>query len=188
MKTSTKRILSIFIAGVLFMGTLVVYGNLIQPELQRALAKRSEVHSKSTVFRNQREAAARVQELIAQLRGVQDVQQTVTLMVPLRPEVPQALAQMQAVARVSGAQIRSFAVKTNPFEASAEPLVKRLGVLETTLSASGTYEALKGFVRGVETNARLMNIREIKFTPETTVTGLGNSFVASIVAEAYYQE
>lgn len=187
MRASTKRILSIAMAGLLFIGTLVVYANLIEPEISAVGKIRAEVFSKEKAFKEQKQAVSKVQSLVAQLRGAAEVQETVNLALPADPNVTQILGQTHAIARSSQVDLTTFAIRPLPFQADEKSLVRRVGVLEVSLAVNGTYEAIKSFTRALETNIRISNVKTIKVAPVAAALGR-NSLNASLVMEVFYQE
>ena len=183
MKSSTKRILSIFLSGILFIGTLIVYSNFIRPAAGEVGGKRSVLFSKVTTFESQKEAVGKVQELISRLQGAARLEETVSLLLPTHPGVTQVLAQLRAITESSGVGLQSFSISPLPLETSKSPLVRRLGSLELGLSVQGGYENVKRFVQALETNVRVFNVKSLQIAP--TQEG---GFLAQISVEVYYQE
>jgi len=188
MKSSTKRILSIFLSGALFIATLVVYSNLIRPVAQEVGEKRSVLYSKVTVFESQRDAVSRVQDLITRLKGAAKLEQTVSLLLPSKPGVTEALSQIRAITDASGVVLQSFSISPKAFESSRSPLVRRLGSFTLGLSVEGGYENIKRFLQALETNVRVFNVQGFQVGPTREArSGFGN-FLSQITVEVYYQE
>ncbi|MEK7086673.1 MAG: hypothetical protein AAB935_00245 [Patescibacteria group bacterium] len=186
MKPSTKRVLSIGLSGLFLIAVLIVYGNFIRPELVRIDKKRAAVLSKEALFNNQKTAVLGVQKLISQFQSVSRLQETVSLAMPLDENVTQALNQLQAIGKNSQASVVSFAINPLSFEPTREPLVKRLGVLETDLVLQGSYESLKSFLKYLETNVRVANVKNFRIGPGSSQSQDFYSLV--LKAEMYYQE
>lgn len=187
MKASTKRVLSIGLAFLFFIALLIVYGNFIRPELVKIGEKRAGVISKEILFNNQKAAVEGVQKLISQFQSTAQLQETVSLAVPREENVTQALNQLQAMAKNSQTGIVSFTVSPLPFEPTRQPLIKRLGVLELNLAVQGSYEALKSFLRYLETNVRVANIDNFRIAPANARESQ-DFYVLTLKAELYYQE
>ncbi len=183
MRTSTKRILSILLATLFLIGFIVVITSLIKPEFEDVMEKRSEVFSKNQMFKAQGQAVDEIDQLIQQIGDFNKLQGTVSLAVPLEPQVPGVLNQLDAIARTSGATFSSFESEPRAFESSDSPLVKRLGVLGLNLSVSGEYQDMKDFLRFLETNVRVFNVKKYTITG-----GLAGSCEMNIEADTYYQE
>ncbi len=187
MKSSTKRILSIGLSALFFIAIIIIYGNLIRPELDKINKKRSVVVSKENLFNNQKTAVEEVQKLINEFQSSAQIEETVSLAMPREENVTQILNQMQAIARNSQANVISFSIGGLAFEPSKQPLAKRLGTLELDISIQGNYEAIKGFSGLLETNVRLVNIQDFRIAPVSSAKP-GEFYLLTIKAELYYQE
>lgn len=189
MKTSTKRILSIGLAGFFFLGILLVYGSFIRPEMTEVNKKRALAISKETLFNNQRAAVEQVQDLISQFQSIAKLQETVSLALPLEENVTQALNQLQSIARLSRVTVRSFSIRPLAFEKSKQPLVKRLGALELDVSIEGSYEGIKSFLRSLETNVRVANAKTFHLVPLAGgELGPSDGYNITLTVEIFYQE
>jgi len=184
MKTSTKRILSIALAGLFFVGIFVVYSGLIRPELSRIGEERALLASKETLFSNEQSAVTQVERLLGEFQNLADFQNAVSLALPPKANVTDALSQVQAIAGLSGVSVSSFSVRPLAFVASKQPLVKRLGSLAIDLAVFGSYENLKEFIRSLERNVRVANATNWRLSPQPTGTGIN----LALSVEIYYQE
>ncbi len=187
MKASTKRILSMGFAALFFIAVLVVYSNFIRPELVKIEKQRALVISKETLFLNQQTAVEQVQKLINQFQGIAQLQEVVSLAMPREENVTAILNQLQAIAKNAQVTVVSFSVSPLPFEPTKQPLAKRLGTLELNLILQGPYDAIKNFLRFLETNVRVVNIENFRISPASS-SGSSDSYILTIKAEAYYQE
>lgn len=184
MRPSTKRILSIGVAFFLVVGALIVYQNLIRPEGEIVSAKRGLADSKSALFESQQEAVSQVQSLISQFQNIRNLQEAVSLAMPDRPDTTKALSQIEAIARSSGVVILSLDFKDLGGRPSPQPLVKRLGMIEIKIGAVGSYQGLKNFLRSMETNVRVANIKDLNIR-----AGTGKDvYNLSQTVEVYYQQ
>lgn len=195
MRLSTKRILAIGAAFIFFIGALLVYFNLVQTEAAAVNELRAKVFARSNLLAAQKEVVGQVQNLIAQFQNVARVRDTVSLAVPEGVESVQALRQIEAIARVSGVALTSLdfkaALATVPGKRAAVQttgagsLLKKLGVLNITVSAAGPYDALKLFLSQLETTIRIANVTEFKYAPLTTREGEDR---LTVEVEMYYQQ
>lgn len=191
MRASTKRILSIAISAILFIATLVVYSNLIRPEMSRVADKRDAVFSRAQVLESQTLAVSKVQGLASELQRTEELQNTVSLILPMDPEVTNVLNQLRAISISSRAQITSFSATHSPFQESGRSLVRRLGVLGVDVVVEGSYESVKGFLKALETNARVFNIESYSIGPMLLGSGsdaIDDFYSMSVTVEVYYQE
>jgi Tfp pilus assembly protein PilO len=185
MKTSTKRILSIALSGLFFVGIIVVYSGLIRPELAKINEKRALLISKETLFNNEQSAVNQVEKLLGEFQNLTDLQSAVSLALPLGANVTDALSQIQSIARLSSVTVSSFSIKPLALTASKQPLVKRLGSLEVSLAVAGSYDNLKNFVRSLETNVRVSNAINWRLAPSA---GAGDNMNLDLTVDIYYQE
>ncbi len=194
MKTSSKRILSILFSALFLMATLVIYGNLIQPEVSASSEKQSVVASKQNLFDNQKAVVSQVSKLVAQLQNAVQLQQTLSLVIPVGEGVTNVLNQWEGIAEANQVTIQSLNVKPPAaLLGTKQPLVKRLGNFDIEASVSGTYEQLKQFLRGLESSTRITNVTNFDFKPFfSNVAGSQSSSVGTytlqISATAFYQE
>ncbi len=165
MKSSTKRILSIGFAAVFFVATLAVYGNFIRPEMDVIQKKRSEVNAKQTLFETQQVAVAQVENIISTFQNANRFKETVSLAIPENPGITSALNQLQAIARNSQVDFVKFSIKQNPPIPSQGLLVQSLRVLTLDIGVRGTYQAVRSFLRSLETNVRIANTQTASFAP-----------------------
>ncbi len=192
MQSSTKRVLSIAFSAVLLIGTLVVYGNLIRPAMKTVSDQRSIVSSKERAFSEQTSAVLNVQEIINEFQNTGGFSEKVELAIPRGSAVTDALNQINAISISSNADIIEFGVKMEPFSQSEQDFViRQLGTLSINMAVRGSYEDIKAFVESLETNARISNIKEMKFGPiagSASTGATGGLYSLSLTVEVYFQE
>ncbi len=181
MKASSKRILSILFSAVFLLGTLVIYGNLIQPEINTASGLQSIVASKTNLLNGQKTAVAQVSQLIGQFQNAAALQKTVTLAMPLGPDTTGILNQWQAIAQASGVTLQSLNVQpvgaSGP--AATSTLVKKVASVAIAFSAIGPYASLKQFLQSIETNVRVTNVNTFELN---ALQGSGQGGAAGVYA------
>ena len=193
MKASSKRILSILFSAIFLLGTLIVYGNLIQPEIDTASGLQSTVASKTNLLNNQKTAVAQVSSIISQFQNTATLQKTVTLAMPLGPDTTSILNQWQAIAQASGVTLQALNVQPGApafgAPAATSTLVQKLGNVSVSFSAIGPYPALKQFLEELETNVRVTNVDTFNFTSASTGGQGGTNQIYTLQANvsAFYQ-
>jgi Tfp pilus assembly protein PilO len=187
MKSSTKRILSILLSALFLIGLIVVITSLVKPEFDKVMQKRSEFYSKEQVFQTQAQAVEEVNQLIQGIDGFNKLQATVSLAMPLSPEIPNILNQLDAIARTSNVTLSFFERDPKPFEEGDNSLVKRLGVLGISLMVEGDYQNLKDFLAFMETNVRVFNVNNYSIR-RVSESGGAATYEMEIEADTYYQE
>lgn len=195
MRVSTKRILSIMLAILFFIGAFVVYLKLIKPEIDVINEKRGVALSKSNLLSNQSEIVNQVQTLIGQFQNVARLQETIALAVPSGDDAIDALRQIEAISRNANTHISSIDFKRESAPSVQQSsrtkkaptfFTKRLSVLNVALSVEGTsYEDIKRFVSQLETSVRVANITDLRFSP---ASGRDTKDSLSLTVEMYYQE
>ncbi|MEK7512597.1 MAG: hypothetical protein AAB601_00160 [Patescibacteria group bacterium] len=195
MRASTKRILSIAGAVVFFIGAVVIYANLIRPQMDDINKLRATLLAKSNLLSRQKEVVSQVQNLIAQFQNVGRVREAVSLAVPNGEQNVAALRQIEAVARVSGVTLTSLDFKTfvgrTPAKRDAastpetQDLIKKLGKIQVKVVAVGSYQGLRQFLARIEESARVANVQAFGFVP---TRGSDNADRLSIDFEMYFQE
>ena len=195
MRVSTKRILSIMLAILFFIGAFVVYLKLIKPEIEVINEKRGIALSKSNLLDNQSEVVNQVQTLIGQFQNVARLQETIALAIPSGDDAIDALRQIEAISRSANVQVTAIDFKrdttaSTPKSSRAKKaptfFTKRLSVLSVGLSVEGSsYEDVKRFVSQLETSVRVASITELRFSP---ATGRDTKDSLSLSVEMYYQE
>ena len=186
MKTSTKRILSIGFSAFCLIAAFIVYGSLIRGELESASTRRGELISKENIFNNQKNAVSEVQKLISEFQSIATIQQNVSLAMPIGESTTDALNQWQAIVRSSGVVVRAFSLKPVALQPSKQLLAKRVGTLEMNTTVDGSYEQIKSFLRFLETNIRVSNVRSVSVSPVIGASSERYSLVLTV--EMYYQE
>lgn len=184
MRISTKRILSIGIAGLFFIGALFVYLNLIQGEMKKINEKRAKVATQNSLYSNQKQAIDQVESLINQFKNVKNIQETVSLAIPNGEQAVRALRQVEAIGSVSGVKITSAKFQVLSSRSSAQSFLKKIGVLELDLAVRGDYASLKEFVKKLETTVRIANVKKMSFKP---AGAKGAQDGVDITVEMYFQ-
>ena len=181
MRTSTKRILSILLSSIFFIAFIVVVTSLVKPEFEQVMENRGEFYSKKKVFEDQQEAVGKVEQLIQETKSFDQLKQTVSLAVPLEKQIPNILNQLNAISRTSNVSIISFKSNLQAFEEGSSQLARRLGIIRIELAVSGDYGNLKNFLRFLESNVRVFNVKSFIISQ-----GIQQQFL--VQAETYYQE
>lgn len=183
MKASTKRIVSIGVAFLFVVAALLVYQNLIRPLGEEIDKKRSEAGAKGELFEKQSQAVQQAQDLIERSKTLGAIEDTVSLAIPNRPETTVALSQIETIARLNNVLLSGLDVKTATPRKASNSLIKDLAVVEVSVNVSGAYTNLKAFLRAIETNVRVANVKEFNFR---SAAG-GGLYSMNLVVEFYYQ-
>ncbi len=185
MNPASKRTFSLMLSGVLLLAAFVGYAALVRPSYDEIIALRSALNAKSDLLREQNMAIAKVNDLIVQYQGTGRLQDTISLSFPLKEELSSIFNQLRTLAEINNLSIEIFGVKPQAFKVlSAETLVKNAGTLELSLRLVGSYENFREFIKGVETNIRLMDVQQVAIEK---ISGGNNFFSYNLLINTYYQ-
>ena len=189
MKPSTKRVISILVALLFFVAALIFYSTFIKKEFAAIQKLRGEVAAKNQLLAEQQNAASQIKSLLQQYEGVSQLQKTISLVLPQDEDFPNIFSQFNAIAINSGVAIQMINIEVAPIQPPANSLVYGYGVLKFNIKVSGSYEAFKSFIQALETNIRVMDIKEIKLESVGSPgqKSPSNIFTYNLVVEAYYQ-
>jgi len=185
MKASTKRILSIGVAFVFVVGALLIYQNLIRPLGEEIDKKRAEADSKGDLFNKQSQAVKQARDLIDRSKNLGAIENTVSLAIPNKPETTNALSQIETIARLNNVILSGLDVKSIVPRKTGAVLIKDLGVVEVSVNVSGAYGNIKAFIRSLETNVRVANVKEFNF--RSAANSNSGLYSMNLIVEFYYQ-
>lgn len=187
MKSATKRTLSLMISASLLVGAFMTYVVFIRPVYDDVMVLRGELNSRDRFLREQNFVLSKVDEMVAQFSGSPQLQDSVSLSLPLDEDLSSIFNQLRVLAGVNNLTIEVFGVKPLAFQELVKaPLVGRVGSLQLSLRLAGPYESFKNFMKNIETNVRVMDVESITIE---RVGGLGsNYFNYNLVVNTYYQE
>ncbi len=172
------------IATLLFMATLGIYVSLIKPAYQDIDQIRGQLYTKNSQLNDYKNTISQMQTLLAQYDNLSQAQQSVSLMLPTQPSIPEAVFQISGIAGVSGLNLQSLSVKELAITPSISPLIKGMSTLRFSTKLTGTYESLKAFLQNMSANIRIFNINTVKVEKLGTTS---NVFNFNIDIDAYYQ-
>lgn len=188
MKSSTKRVLSLFGTVTLFILTLAAYSLMFAPAYESVNALRGEFLSRQGAFEEQSRIVTKVNELISQYQGTARIEDTVSQTLPRESNSAQIVNQLSALSSASGIGLQQVSMQTQALRpGSSDPNnpVKAVGVVEVNLRLFGPYDAFKRFLQGIETNVRLMDA--VNWRAETPERGVQAPMTFNVVINAYYQ-
>lgn len=184
MRTSTKRILSIVLSGIFFIGAVFVFTSPVQDEMKVINKKRAEVATKQNANSKNTQVFEQAKKLMANLQTVKTAN-TIALAIPDGEQAVAALRQLEAIARSSGVKFQSVSFKSVVPRSSPEPDLKKLSILEINMIVAGAYPNIKDFLKKIETTVRIANVKDMTYKPGLLRT-TDDSF--NITIEMYYQQ
>lgn len=183
LRPSGKRAFSLLIGAGLLVVSLAVYAAYLKPVYAEVSTLRGTLIAKQNLFEQKKQAVDKVESLIKQYQGAGRLQDVIAMSLPASEEVSSVFNQLQAIAGANGLAVQVFNVQPLATKPSEKPLVKPLGTLRLSLRFAGNYPAFKDFIKGLETNIRVMDIVSVKIESG----GRGDYFAYTVVADTYYQ-
>jgi hypothetical protein len=205
MKITTKLFSSTLLALLLLVISAIVFFELVQPEYTTFMTLKGKATGAQQFLANEQKLVADAQSLLSSYQSQSASAQAVNLAMPIGQNNATAIAQLYGLATNSGLLIQSVGVslQASPQNTastasssgmSAASLVTPKGSVTFQIVASGSYESLKTFLQGLESNVRIFDVTGLSIKPITSVTTGGVSQAAvqdfynyTITAVAYYQ-
>lgn len=182
------------IALVFFILTLFVFVSALTPAYHDVQRIRGEASSRRNALVVQQNVIERVRKLIGVYEEEQEFERIISLALPLAPDTAGILAHINGLVLANNLALESFAASRQPFRNAGEEtgrrsttpsLLQPVGVVTFQARVSGTYENFKRFLGGIETNARLFDVRSVVFEPAGRSNQ--NAYVYELTIAAYYQ-
>jgi len=186
MRTSTRRFISIIIATGLTAGAIFVYGLLIVPTIDDINIMRSELAQKENLYTIQREAVDKIKNLFAG-RQVPPLQETFNLALPVEdPQIASIVSQINGIAIINSVDINQLATQIGSVQQPPRdvPFTSGVGTVKVTFEVKGSYDSLKKFLEGIETNIRLIDVTQLNIDESAQGSNILN---AKFTVDAYYQ-
>jgi len=186
MKESSKRMLSLLLAVILLLLSLFIFGSFVKPAFEDVNLLRAEVAASQDYLESQRKAKASFDGLFKDFSNASSIQNLLALALPGKEGITQSAYQVQALAGVNGVAINSMSVEVSmPEEKRASvSLIKGVGKIEVDMRGTSSYQSFRNFIASLESNIKLMNVKEMNI--ESATDGSGN-LNYSLIIETYYQ-
>lgn len=208
MKQNSKRLTSYIISALFLAIALVVYFELIIPSYAALQDDKGQAASENNLLANEQSIVAEVSSTLATYQGEASTTQSVNMSLPVGPNIADSLAQLYGIAANTGFSLEGTSITVQTVQATAAAntattaigsaaasggsIVRPSGSVSFELQGNGSYESLKSFLMGLESNIRLFNVTAISIQP----SGSGSSkapvsstdlFNYTITVVTYYQ-
>jgi hypothetical protein len=204
MKQSSKRLISIFGSLLLVVVALVVFFDVVQPEYGVIAQVKGQIAAENNLLQTESSTVGAAQKIIAAYKGQTGGQGTIDLAMPTTQDIAGGAAQIYGLAQNSGLAIQSLAISPPTVSQPSSPVAggasaattKPVGTFSFQIAANGSYESLKNFLSGLETNIRIFDLKGLTVTPEQVTQGasggrnpVGNQdfFTYNLTVATYYQ-
>lgn len=192
MQQGSKRLFSMVVTILCLVVAFVIFFQFVRPAYLEAQDVRAEVIARENLLESQAAAIAEVRQLIEKYRADTAVQETVSQVIPGKPEVGSALYQLVALAAQYDIQFQSTSANTpqlsiannEPTATSSVGMVRPLGVATFQVRFSATYADLQEFLKKLENNVRIMDVTGISLSQ---VTGGNGQIGVDLTVATYYQ-
>ncbi len=200
MKQSVKRLISSILSLLLVLGAFVVFFNFIQPVYSEVSELKGRVLGQGDLVAREQAVIREVQKLVAVYDQSSALRDSVSAALPQVPDLAGALTQLNGLAGLNHLTAQAYALsvpasvipdeaRRNPDRPGSGSLVRPVNSVIFQIKILGTYEDLKGFLKNLEANIRVMDVRSLNIQP-----GLGqqsgktaNLFQYDLTVAAYYQ-
>ncbi|OGY57219.1 MAG: hypothetical protein A2Y84_00165 [Candidatus Colwellbacteria bacterium RBG_13_48_8] len=185
MRPAAKRLYGIVVSLVLLIGALIIYASLLIPQYREVQNLRGERGALSVLVKEQEAAVKAVKQLLQQYSNITSLRETLGLTIPDEENIASTVNQLQGIANSNSMLITSLSLKPLPSElAEADSVEKPVGKIRIAVGLVGNYEALKGYLKALETNIRILDAYALR------VSGAGASggpYQYELEVDTYYQ-
>jgi Tfp pilus assembly protein PilO len=199
MKASTKRILSAALSLIFIFLAIVVFSTLIKPSYEETQKLRADILNRENFIQNQKLLNEQFQKLISQYDSQEKAQENLSLILPQNPAIGEALTQINGLLDLNNLNVLSFNVNKpllqsygSSLSSTSTQVIKPLGMIDITFKVVGSYSDFKNFLKQLETNIRIFNVKTLNISP-VIIAGSERSQVQSknlsydISITTYYQ-
>jgi len=188
MKESNKRMLSLLAAFVLFLVSLFIFSSFVKPTFLEVRDLREQLKTERDRLNAQKNASTAMDNFYADYnKNAASIKSLLETALPGGKDVPQSVFQVQSLSYASGLKLRSFSVElanvASGGEKAGASLIKKVEKIEMDVKLSGKYESFKNFLKALETNVKLTDVKSIDIS-----TATGGDLVFGLKLNAYYQE
>jgi len=184
MRPSSKRALSLLVAIVFFIGSLVLYVNFIKPTYRNIDLLRAQLEAKRQQYNDYKSIIDRLRPVFDSFQSAFQLQESFSSMLSTEPMVPQAVAQLNGLASNNLLRISSINVNELAVASQKSVLLKGMGTIDLNLTiSSNSYDAIKSFLQNVESNIRIFDVKRITIGRQENT----NAFNVNFNVYAYYQ-
>lgn len=192
MRYLSKRFISVLLSFTFIAIALVVYINLIKPTYKSIKEDQARLEALTQKNDENTEVFNKLKAVLAELKKSSDLQNRISMTLPLDPNAADSMNQITAVAISNGLTVASIDIADAPniptsgVKAGTVSLVKSTGVLRNTIRATGSYTQVRDFLQGIESGVRLSSIKSLKIGKASAGTNQ-DSFSVTVDIETFYQ-
>lgn len=195
MKQSAKRFASSIISLFLLVGAFVVFFNFLQPAYQEVSELKGRLLSLEEFRAEQGAALQDIQALIGAYNQSREIRDTVSLALPLTPSLADAVAQVNGLIINNSLSAQSYGLSAVSEPVLSEEARRSLGTesivvqpvspISFNLRLTGSYEDFKNFLKQLETNVRVFDVKTLSLQPAGKPEE--DFYVYDLTVATYYQ-
>ena len=170
----------------LLIGAVVVYSNFVVPTYSDIQTLKDKQLADENLLNDQRDAINAVNKLLGQYQSLTDIQNSISTVLPIQEEVPSIVEQIQGIAGLNNMTITGLSLQYPPIKAvPKDSLIKPVGIVRITVKFTGDYRNVKGYLEGLETNIRLMDVSSLSVDVGGAAGKTALNY--SLIIDTYYQ-
>jgi len=162
---------------------MVMFSSLVLPAYSEVQTLRGEKRALEDVVKEEEQFVGAASRLLQQYESAADLRRNLSLVLPVKEDVPGAVNQLQGIARATGATIEAVNIELLPLQPQKSTSVEPAGSLKINLRLRGSYGSLKSYVQAVETNVRVFDVDSFIVSEG----GTSGPVKANMVIRTYYQ-
>lgn len=196
MKQSSKRFISMIFSLGCVAGAIIVYISFGRPVYVEIQSLRTTVLSKESFVQSQEDSLKTIKDALKRYNENEGIKTAIGSVLPENRDLYNVLSQLNGLTSRTGIDLRSIAVTeasiSNPNVASAnspKDLKKPVATLSLDLKLMGSYDGFKSFLKYLETNILLFDVKSIAVQPVSAGTGktILPVYNYSLKVDTYYQ-
>lgn len=175
---------SIIILIILLALTTVVFW-LIIPFYGQINSSKMELKAKQKTLAETQATVNVIQDLAKKYEAMKDELDEINSVLPDKEDLAGLIVSLEAMSSESGIFLKSINFQPKPFQPATMEEVSETGgynALQIQLAALGSYSGFKNFIKTIEKNLRLMDVKTIKFK-----SGEKEEFDINLDLETYYK-
>lgn len=191
------------VALVFLVVALVVFFDFVQPAYTDLQASKGKQISQASFLDNEKKIVSEVQGLVSTYQSETQGEQAVSLALPVGQDLSGALAQVYGLAAANNIGVQNIAISIQAVQvatsqagstvqangqiaaaASVGAIIKPFNSILFQITCAGTYENFKIFLKGLETNIRIFDVKSITLH---AASGASNANVKGGPGADYFQ-
>jgi Tfp pilus assembly protein PilO len=175
MRQSAKRLISSLVSLFFVIGAFIVFFDFLQPKYGELVDLKSQVESKRVQLESEQKIVNDVKKLVNTFNGAANDRVQAGFALPTSTMAAEALAQIHGIASTNHLlTAQSYGVTVPQDQVTPEDARRQNGqtvlaqpVVPVSIQARfiGSYGEFKGFLRNVETNVRIFDVKSISIQP-----------------------